>query len=97
MAERCVSYLMIQAQKGYDILIEPSYFTIQRRKLHFYRVILETHQISNMFRAYSEERRIRKTWNTLGCFSFLNIGRNLFEFVIPTPDQIVFMYVGAAT
>ena len=97
MAERCASYSMIQAQKGYDILIEPSYFTIQRRKLHFYWVILETHQITNMFGAYSEEKRIRKIWNALGCFSFINIGKNLFEFVIPTPDQIVFMYVGAAT
>ena len=36
MAERCASYLLIQGQKGYDILTEPSYFTIQRRKLHFY-------------------------------------------------------------
>ena len=36
MAERCASYLMIQGQKDYDILTGPSYFTIQRRKLHFY-------------------------------------------------------------
>ena len=47
---------MIQAQKGYDVLIEPSYFTIQRRKLHFYRVTLETHQITNIFGAYSEKK-----------------------------------------
>ena len=66
MAERCASYLMIEGQKGYDILTGPSYFTIQRRKLHFYWVILETHQITNMFGAYSEENKTSR--ENMECF-----------------------------
>ena len=29
MAERCASYLMIQAQYGYDVLIEPLYDSME--------------------------------------------------------------------
>ena len=82
MAERCASNLLIQAQYGYDVLIDP--FSIQILKIANKGPALIVNQSGKQ----------GKIWIV---FLNKIDARNSLYFVTPTLGQIGLIYVGAAT